>query len=78
MSNRRKQIIEPEVHKPLYPSHWRQGALLDLRRFTDGSFRATLLGEEYDPTQDNAIHFTNSLDAQNFVSRWYSRTVDVH
>jgi len=54
------------------------GALLDLRQFTDGSFRATLHGEDYDPAQDNAVHFTNSFDAQNFVSQWYARTMGVH
>jgi hypothetical protein len=56
------------------PSHWLPGQLLDLRRFTDGSFRATLLGESYDPEKANGITFDSSHAAQTFVSAWYART----
>jgi hypothetical protein len=55
-----------------YPSHWLPGQLLDLKRFTDGSCRATLLGEEYDPEKGNGIHFQSTFDAQAFVSLWYA------
>lgn len=54
-----------------WPSHWLPGQLLDLKRYTDGSCRATLLGEEYDPETDNAMHFDSTFAAQNFVSWWY-------
>ena len=53
------------------PAHWIQGQLLDLKRFADGSYRATLLGEEYDPIKDNALTFDSSNAAQQFVSEWY-------
>lgn len=55
-----------------YPPHWLPGQLLDLKRFGDGTFRATLLGEEYKPELDNAITFESSYEAQEFVSKWYS------
>lgn len=54
-----------------YPPHWLPGQLLDLKRFTDGTYRATLLGEEYDPELANAINFASSHEAQAFVSTWY-------
>jgi hypothetical protein len=78
MSNRRRQAApaasEPEITpKPPYPTHWVQGQLLDLRKFTDGSARATLLGEEYDPITDNAVHFDSLYAAQQFISTWYAR-----
>lgn len=59
--------------RPNVPPHWVPGQLLDLKRFTDGSYRATLLGEQYDPEKDNAIHFDSSHTAQQFVSEWYQR-----
>lgn len=57
--------------EPTYPAGWVKGQLLDLKRFTDGSYRATLLGEDYKPELANAINFASSFDAQNFVSWWY-------
>jgi hypothetical protein len=54
-----------------YPSHWLPGQLLDLKRYADGSFRATLLGEEFKPELGNAITFESSYEAQEFVSTWY-------
>lgn len=54
-----------------YPAHWLPGQLLDLKRYTNGSYRATLLGEEYDPELANAIDFDSSRAAQEFVSWWY-------
>jgi hypothetical protein len=53
-----------------YPEHWIPGALLDLKRFTDGSYRCTLLGETYDG--ENGIEFTSATEAQEFVSTWYA------
>ena len=55
-----------------YPPNWTPGALLDLKRFTDGSYRATLLGEDYKPELANGIEFASSFEAQAFVSWWYS------
>lgn len=54
------------------PSHWIPGQLLDLKRFTDSSYRATLLGEDWKP--GNAVEFASRDEAQSFVSNWYSRT----
>lgn len=54
-----------------YPAHWIVGQLLDLKRFSDGTYRATLLGEEWNPERDNAVTFANAQDAQFFVSAWY-------
>lgn len=53
------------------PSDWIPGQLLDLKKFTDGSARATLLGVEYDPEKANAVHFASLHEAQEFVSHWY-------
>lgn len=55
------------------PAHWIRGQLLDLRRFTDGSFLATALGEEYKPELANGVRFDSSFEAQSFVSAWYDR-----
>lgn len=54
-----------------YPPGWIPGSLLDLKRYTNGSYRATLLGEQYDPEKANGIDFDSSHDAQAFVSWWY-------
>jgi hypothetical protein len=56
---------------PAHPPHWTRGQLLDLKRFTDGSYRATLLGEAYDPEKGNGLDFDSSVTAQNFISWWY-------
>ena len=50
------------------PKHWRKGALIDLKRFSNGSYRATLLGEE---PKDGCIDFDSSTAAQNWISAWY-------
>ncbi len=50
------------------PSHWRQGQLLDVRKFTDGSCEVGLWGEER-----TALRFASCWDAQHFVSAWYGR-----
>ena len=54
-----------------YPAHWLPGQLLDLKRYTNGSYRATLLGEEADPKKSNWIDFESGHDAQAFTSWWY-------
>jgi hypothetical protein len=53
------------------PKGWVKGQLLDLRRYSDGSFKAYRLGE-YD---DQAPHmdFDSSYQAQAFTSHWYQR-----
>ena len=58
-----------------YPPDWIPGSLLDLKRFTDGSYRATLLGEDYKPELANGIEFASSFEAQQFVSWWYSPAI---
>jgi hypothetical protein len=54
------------------PSHWQKGALLDLRRYTDGSYLVTLAGEDIAEDRSNCITFDCGHDAQAFVSTWYS------
>jgi hypothetical protein len=57
-----------------YPPHWLPGQLLDLKRYIDGSYRATLLGDNDDPKQDYiapSVHFESSREAQAFTSWWY-------
>lgn len=57
-----------------YPSNWIPGQLLNLQRFGDGSFKATLLGDNDDPKKGYiapAVHFDSSYAAQAFVSWWY-------
>lgn len=70
--NRLLKLIEVIPMVRDYPKHWIPGQLLDLKKFTDGSFRATLLGEDYDPKKANGIEFDSSHAAQSFVSDWYS------
>ena len=53
------------------PSHWIKGQLLDLKRFANGTYRATLLGEEAKPDLSNVVEFQSSHEAQAFVSTWY-------
>lgn len=60
------------------PSHWIKGQLLDLKRFTDGTYRATLLGEEYKPELANGVQFASSHEAQAFVSNWYTPAQQRH
>ena len=55
-----------------YPNDWTPGQLLDLKKFTDGSCRATLLGEDYKAELNNGMHFSSMWEAQAFVSWWYA------
>jgi len=54
-----------------YPAHWRPGMLLDLKRYSDGHFEATLLGERAEADGSNVVRFESSYDAQQFTSAWY-------
>lgn len=47
-----------------------KGQLLDLRRLSDGSFKACLLGVK-DPLPEEQIEFDSSFTAQRFISWWY-------
>lgn len=59
------------------PAHWIKGQLLDLKRFDDGTFLATALGEEFKPALANGIQFASGWAAQEFVSQWYQRSPGV-
>src|SRR5271154_4494746 len=54
-----------------WPESWIKGQLLDVRRFSDGSFRVYELGAHDDlaPHMD----FDSSFAAQQFISWWYQR-----
>ena len=52
------------------PPHWNRGQLLDVRRYSDGSFLVTLLGDEGEEVP--SMKFTSSFDAQAFISDWYT------
>jgi hypothetical protein len=54
-----------------YPPHWRPGQLLDLKRYSDGHFEATLLGERAEADGSNVVIFPSGYDAQQFTSAWY-------
>lgn len=56
-----------------HPPNWIKGSLLNLQRFADGSYRATLLGEEAKPELANFIEFDSSFAAQQWISAWYQR-----
>jgi len=65
------EIIAPEA--PEYPSDWHPGMLLNVRN-TGPDYTITLWPEEADPRKpERALHFTNPGEAQNWISRWYSR-----
>jgi hypothetical protein len=55
------------------PSHWIKGQLLDLKKYTNGTARAYLLGEADTDPPGASISFDSLHDAQQFVSTWYSR-----
>lgn len=54
------------------PSHWIRGQLIDLRRYSDGTFKAVLLGEEMNQEHPNWIELSNADTAQALVSWWYA------
>ena len=57
------------------PADWNLGALLNVRNH--GEYVVTLFPEEYDYRKpERALRFSNSFEAQAFVSAWYSRTYE--
>ncbi len=65
---------EPEPEGLRIPQDWTLGQLLNVRPGGPG-YRITLLGEEYDPRYPHrCLEFSNSFEAQQFVSQWYART----
>lgn len=60
---------ESKMHLP--PPEWRKGELLNVRKYTDGQFRITRLGDEFDASKLNGI-ILNSDDCQCFISDWYA------
>jgi hypothetical protein len=66
---------QAEEIRPLTPSSWTKGQLLNVRN--RGEFYVvTLLGEEDDPplkpAPNGALRFTNTALCQDFVSKWYA------
>jgi hypothetical protein len=51
-----------------YPREWIRGQLLNVERYTNGSFKMMLLG-----TEEPHLDFENSVSAQAFISWWYQR-----
>lgn len=55
------------------PSHWRKGALLNVRNY-GAEYIITLHPEEHNPEHpERSMSFTNLGECQNFVSNWYAR-----
>lgn len=50
---------------------WRPGELLNVRRFSDGLYRITRLGEEFDNIKQNGICLEYDR-CQEFISNWYA------
>jgi hypothetical protein len=53
-----------------YPAHWVRGQLLDLQRFTDGTYKAILLGDPIEKPE--YLGLSNRDEAQQFISWWYA------
>lgn len=65
--------LDIEAEPAQYPTDWHPGMLLNVRN-TGADYTITLFPEEYDPRHpERALRFTNPGEAQDFVSRWYSR-----
>lgn len=58
----------PLPHEPIYPSGWIKGALLDVRRYTDRTFKIGLLDA---PKDAESLNFDCVEECQAFVSWWY-------
>jgi hypothetical protein len=55
----------------LIPDDWVRGELLDVQRYTDGSFK---VGRLWDPSPERElIEFPSAWAAQQFISWWYVR-----
>lgn len=58
-----------------FPAGWKKGELLDLKRYTNGTFDAFLMGADEKEARKRGeyLSFENSDQAQAFVSEWYAR-----
>jgi hypothetical protein len=54
-----------------YPDTWIRGQMLDLKRFSDGTYRASLLGDTAEHPPE--VEFDCAQTAQDFVSWWYAK-----
>lgn len=50
------------------PPGWIRGELLDVKRYTDGTFKIARFHVE----NDEPLILTNAMDAQAFISYWYA------
>jgi len=50
---------------------WMPGELLNVRKFSDGLFRITRLGEEFDNIKQNGLCLAYD-ECQEFISHWYA------
>lgn len=54
------------------PQHWIKGQLLDVKRYSNGSFVVVAFGEEAAKDEEvPSMKFASTFDAQAFVSDWY-------
>lgn len=65
------------VAKPTWrefiPQEWIRGQLLDLQRYSDGTFKALLLGDKANDEGSNVLNLPSAHEAQELVSWWYQR-----
>lgn len=56
-----------------YPQAWIKGQLLDLKRYTNGTYDAFLLGADEKGARKvgEYVSFQTADEAQAFVSAWY-------
>lgn len=67
----REEDVTGILELPETPAHWQRGALLDVKRFGDGSYKVYLMGETGD--QHQWLDFPSAPQCQDFVSWWYAR-----
>lgn len=48
-----------------------RGQLLDLQRYSDGTFKALLLGDTANDEGSNVLNLPSAHEAQAMVSWWY-------
>lgn len=53
------------------PMSWIKGQLLDVKRYSDGTYDIYELGADIRDAQN--MHFNSSWECQDFVSWWYQR-----
>ena len=67
-----EMVPEDTCNGRTYPKCWLRGQLLNVRN-NGGYYTVTLLEEEFDPERpERAMVFTDNIEAQNFISHWYS------